>query len=126
MTEYTRGERVRSIRQIKTGDTVFLRPGFGADPPVVATLDGVEADIKNGIPGVTYHVGKDREDSRWAYLDQIEHMAVPSEVAALTARGTGSSDPVERLGELVDLLKYPDTDDPEWIVKEARKLVGLD
>jgi hypothetical protein len=58
-------------RKIVVGARVVLRPGFGMDAPVVATVSGF--GIKNGRHLIDYDDG-----TRWAYLDQVD-VILPAE-----------------------------------------------
>jgi hypothetical protein len=53
------------IRNIRIGTRVRLRPGFGADAPILATITGFGE--KRGRKLVDYAGG-----TAWAYLDQID------------------------------------------------------
>lgn len=56
-----------TLRDIREGSTVVVRPGFGAFPPITVRVEEVEADIKNGRPGIVY-------GDNWAYLSQVERV----------------------------------------------------
>jgi hypothetical protein len=58
-----------TLDDVREGSVVVIRSGFGGEPAETVTLEGVEADIKNGRAGCDY---TDRKgDGRWAYLSQI-------------------------------------------------------
>lgn len=59
-----------TLKQLREGSVVYVRGAFGTGPSVKATVEAVEADIKNGRPGIDY-VTEDG-DSHWAYLDQVQ------------------------------------------------------
>ena len=52
------------ITDIKEGSVVIVREAFGTGPERQVVVEAVEADIKNGRPGIDY------ADS-WAYLTQV-------------------------------------------------------
>jgi RecA/RadA recombinase len=57
---------------LKEGSIVEVRGNFGSGPAELATIECVEDDIKNGIPGIDYRtVGG---DSHWAYIHQIHRI----------------------------------------------------
>ena len=58
-----------TLKDIREGSVVEVRPGFGAFPPVTVTVEEVEADIKNGRPGICY-------GENWAYLSQVDRVVV--------------------------------------------------
>jgi hypothetical protein len=41
-----------------------VRGNFGSGPEERVTVEGVDSDIKNGMPGIDY-------DGHWAYLSQV-------------------------------------------------------
>lgn len=53
-----------SIRDIREGSIVIVRGNFGSGPEERVTVEAVEADIKNGRPGIDYA-------GSWAYLSQV-------------------------------------------------------
>jgi hypothetical protein len=58
-----------TVDDVREGSVVVIRSGFGSEPAETVTLEGVEADIKNGRAGCDY---TDRNgEGRWAYLSQI-------------------------------------------------------
>jgi hypothetical protein len=59
-----------TLEQVREGSTVLVRGSFGNAPARRATVTGVEADIKNGQPGIDYELTDG--ESYWAYLDQVE------------------------------------------------------
>jgi hypothetical protein len=58
-----------NIADVRVGSRVVIRSGFGSERPETVTLEGVDADIKNGRPGCDYTDSKG--DGRWAYLSQV-------------------------------------------------------
>lgn len=58
------------LEQIREGSVVMVRGGFGTEPARQATVEAVEANIKNGRAGIDYVTREG--DSRWAYLDQVQ------------------------------------------------------
>jgi hypothetical protein len=57
------------LEDIRVGSTVRVRGAFGSGPITLASVEGVDADIKNGRPGIDY---KDlKNQGWWAYLDQV-------------------------------------------------------
>lgn len=61
-----------TLKQIRPGSIVILRGSFGQGQREQATVTEVEADIKNGRPGIDY-VTK-TSGSSWAYLSQVEEV----------------------------------------------------
>ena len=59
------------LADIKEGSRVLVRGGFGNEPAKFAVVNSVEADIKNGRPGIDY-TEESTGDGRWAYLDQVQ------------------------------------------------------
>jgi len=62
------------LTDIRQGSVVIVRTNFGTGIPVKAIVDAVEADIKNGRPGIDYtFVGAANwHDGSWAYLSQVD------------------------------------------------------
>jgi len=58
------------LKELREGSVVYVRGAFGTGPSQKATVTEVEADIKNGRPGIGY-VTEDGDD-HWAYLDQVQ------------------------------------------------------
>ena len=58
------------IEQIQIGSQVRVRGGFGSEPARIVRVEGVDADIKNGRPGIDYTEADGT--GRWAYLTQVE------------------------------------------------------
>ena len=60
------------LRDVKVGSIVWVATNFGSGMGVRAIVDEVDADIKNGLPGIGYTLasGEDKNGS-WAYLSQI-------------------------------------------------------
>ena len=52
------------LKDIREGSVVIVRGAFGTGPEQKVVVEAVEADIKNGRPGIDY------QDS-WAYLTQV-------------------------------------------------------
>ena len=59
-----------TLKQVRQGSIVKVRGGFGGEPAKRAKVECVEADIKNGYPGIDYTVIATGEGF-WAYLDQV-------------------------------------------------------
>jgi len=59
-----------TLDKMREGSKVMVRGGFGTEPARLATVTGLDADIKNGRPGIDYEVVNTGE-GRWAYLDQV-------------------------------------------------------
>lgn len=57
---------------LKEGSVVEVRGNFGSGPLQLALVLSVEADIKNGLPGIDYST--DIGDSHWAYMHQIHRI----------------------------------------------------
>jgi len=55
------------IEDIREGSVVIVREAFGTGPERRVVVEAVEADIKNGRPGIDY------ADS-WAYLTQVQRV----------------------------------------------------
>lgn len=62
----TRNKMV-TLKDIREGSIVILRPAFGTGAPVQVTVDTVYSSIKNGRPGVDY-------GNSWAYLTQVDRV----------------------------------------------------
>jgi len=56
------------LKDIREGSIVLVRGGFGSEPARKAVVTSVDANIKNGRPGIDYEIAG---DSRWAYLEQV-------------------------------------------------------
>jgi hypothetical protein len=57
------------LKDIRVGSKVRVRGAFGTGPVTLASVEGVDSDIKNGYPGIDY---RDlRNQGHWAYLDQV-------------------------------------------------------
>jgi hypothetical protein len=56
-----------TLKDIREGSVVIVRGDFGNGRPQQVVVEAVEADIKNGRPGIDY------ADS-WAYLTQVERV----------------------------------------------------
>jgi hypothetical protein len=55
------------LKDIREGSVVVVRGDFGQGRPREVVVEAVEADIKNGRPGIDY-------DSSWAYLTQVDRV----------------------------------------------------
>jgi len=53
-----------TLKDIREGSVVVVRGDFGSGRPQTVTVEEVDSDIKNGLPGIGY------ADS-WAYLTQV-------------------------------------------------------
>jgi hypothetical protein len=56
-----------TLKDIREGSVVIVREAFGTGRPREVVVEAVEADIKNGRPGIDY------ADS-WAYLTQVDRV----------------------------------------------------
>jgi hypothetical protein len=55
------------LKDIREGSVVVVRGDFGQGRPQTVTVETVEADIKNGRPGIDYA-------GSWAYLSQVDRV----------------------------------------------------
>ena len=55
------------FEDLREGSVVIVRGNFGNGPPQRVKVEGLDRDIKNGIPGIDY-------EGHWAYLDQVERV----------------------------------------------------
>ena len=55
------------LKDIRQGSVVIVRGDFGSGAPKRVVVEAVEADIKNGRPGIDYA-------GSWAYLTQVDHV----------------------------------------------------
>ena len=55
------------LKDIRVGSVVIVREAFGTGAERRVIVEAVEADIKNGRPGIDY------ADS-WAYLTQVQRV----------------------------------------------------
>ena len=55
------------FEDLREGSVVIVRGAFGQARPREVVVEAVEADIKNGRPGIDY-------DGSWAYLTQIDRV----------------------------------------------------
>jgi hypothetical protein len=55
------------LEDIREGSVVIVRGNFGSGPEERVTVEGVDSDIKNGMPGIDY-------DGHWAYLSQVQRV----------------------------------------------------
>ena len=53
------------LEDIREGSVVIVRGDFGQGKPQRVVVEAVEADIKNGRPGIDYA-------GSWAYLTQVD------------------------------------------------------
>ena len=53
------------LEDIREGSVVIVRGDFGQGRPQRVVVEAVEADIKNGRPGIDYA-------GSWAYLTQVD------------------------------------------------------
>jgi hypothetical protein len=60
------------LEQIRVGSKIRVRGGWGTEPARTVTVEGVDADIKNGRPGIDYT--ESDGSGRWAYLSQVEQV----------------------------------------------------
>ena len=60
-------KRPPMLSDIRVGSRVIVRDNFGTGTPREVTVLEVDADIKNGRPGIDY------ADS-WAYLSQVDRV----------------------------------------------------
>lgn len=60
-----------TLKDIREGSIVMVRGDFGQGKPVRAVVEAVESNIKNGMPGIDYVVGKSVVGN-WAYLNQVD------------------------------------------------------
>jgi hypothetical protein len=56
-----------TIEDIREGSVVIVRGSFGQGRPQEVVVEAVEADIKNGRPGIDY-------EGSWAYLTQVDRV----------------------------------------------------
>ncbi len=55
------------LKDIREGSVVIVRGAFGTGQPQRVVVEAVEADIKNGRPGIDY-------EGSWAYLTQVDRV----------------------------------------------------
>jgi len=55
------------LEDIREGSGVIVRGNFGSGPEERVTVEGVDSDIKNGMPGIDY-------EGHWAYLSQVQRV----------------------------------------------------
>lgn len=63
------------LEDLKEGDVVIVDSNFGSGPLVTGIVINVEADIKNGRPGIDYK--NERGSESWAYLSQVVQKVSP-------------------------------------------------
>ena len=59
------------LSDVREGTIVMVRSNFGSGFAVRARVDGVEADIKNGRPGIDY-TAVGAKSGNWGYLSQVD------------------------------------------------------
>lgn len=52
---------------LREGSVVIVRGNFGNGPEQRVKVEGLDRDIKNGIPGIDY-------EGSWAYLYQVQRV----------------------------------------------------
>jgi hypothetical protein len=52
------------LKDVREGSIVIVRGNFGSGPEERVTVEYVDSDIKNGMPGIDY-------EGHWAYLSQV-------------------------------------------------------
>jgi hypothetical protein len=55
------------LEDVREGSVVVVRGNFGSGPEETVTVEYVDSDIKNGMPGIDY-------DGHWAYLSQVQRV----------------------------------------------------
>jgi hypothetical protein len=55
------------LEDVREGSIVIVRGNFGSGPEERVKVEGVDSDIKNGIPGIDY-------DGHWAYMSQVQRV----------------------------------------------------
>jgi hypothetical protein len=58
-----------SIKDLKIGSTIMVRPDFGMSNSVKATVTDIEKNGKNGRDTIGYETSPGND--RWAYMDQV-------------------------------------------------------
>jgi hypothetical protein len=58
-----------SIKDIKIGSTILVKPDFGMSPQVRAKVTDIEKNGKKGRDTIGYETSPG--DDRWAYMDQV-------------------------------------------------------
>lgn len=56
---------------VQAGDKVRVVTAFGSGNVVIGVVEEVEKDVKNGRPGISYHVIGYPDNGSWAYMDQV-------------------------------------------------------
>lgn len=59
-----------SIKDIRIGSKVLVRPCFGMGTPVEVIVTELHDNVKNNTNGISYL--DEVSDSHWAYLDQVD------------------------------------------------------
>ncbi len=62
------------LKDIREGSVVIVRGNFGNGQPQRVVVEAVEADIKNGRPGIDYTEVGATGYERWAYLTQVDRV----------------------------------------------------
>jgi hypothetical protein len=60
-----------TLNDLREGSTIVVRGAFGTGVAQTATVNCIEEDIKNGLPGIDYTV-KATGEQLWAYLTQVQ------------------------------------------------------
>lgn len=63
-----------TLEEIAVGAAVHVRTWMG--DTVAGVVTNVEADVKNGRPGIDYRLAAGGGGLRWAYLDQVTWVGV--------------------------------------------------
>jgi hypothetical protein len=61
-----------SLNQVREGSIVYVRGDFGQARAQRVTVTEVEADVKNGLPGICYVT--ELGDDHWAYITQVDRV----------------------------------------------------
>ena len=56
-----------TLKEVRVGSVVVVRGDFGGGKPQQVVVEGVDEDIKNGLPGIDYA-------DHWAYLSQVDRV----------------------------------------------------
>jgi hypothetical protein len=55
------------FEDLREGSVVIVRGAFGTSPEERVKVEGLDRDIKNGLPGIDYA-------GSWAYLSQVQRV----------------------------------------------------
>jgi hypothetical protein len=55
------------FEDLREGSVVIVRGNFGNGPEERVKVEGLDRDIKNGLPGIDYN-------GHWAYLSQVQRV----------------------------------------------------